>query len=211
MRHRFLVLFLAAVLPSAALAGGNDAANPRSGPAKRPRVWVIGGPRTFLGVTTLDITPELRTFYGAPREEGVVVASVAPDSPAAAAGVKVGDVITRVDGHAVSSPWELADELGDRKKGDRVALDVVRDRSPRKLEATLAQREQPEMDAAEQMVQGFRGPMLALPKMAEFGQMLKTPEWQGRLEGLDECERVRKRLEAVEERLKALEQKLPGR
>jgi hypothetical protein len=52
--------------------------------------------------------------------------------------------------------------------------------------------------------------MLALPKMAQFDQMLKTPEWQGRLESLDECERVRKRLEAVEERLKALEQKLPG-
>jgi hypothetical protein len=46
--------------------------------------------------------------------------------------------------------------------------------------------------------------------MAQFDQMLKTPEWQGRLESLDECERVRKRLEAVEERLKALEQKLPG-
>jgi hypothetical protein len=213
MRHRFLLLLLAAALaPAVPAAAANDPAIPRSDrpAAKRPRVWLIGGPRTFLGVTTLDITPELRAFYGAPKEEGVVVSSVAPESPAAAAGVKVGDVITRVDGHPVASPWELADELGGHKKGDRVALDVVRDRSSRKLEATLAQREEPEMEAEREMVRGFRGPMLALPKMAQFDQMLKTPEWQGRLESLDECERVRKRLEAVEERLKALEQKLPG-
>jgi len=67
------------------------------------------------------------------------------------------------------------------------------------------------MDAAQNMARGFRGPIIALPKMAEFGQMMKTPEWQGRMESLDECERVRKRLEAVEERLKSLEQKLPGK
>jgi hypothetical protein len=212
MRHRFPTLILAAALvPAALAAGGNAPATAPDRPEENRRVvWVIGSSRAFLGVTTLDVTPELRTFYGAPKDEGVVVSSVAPGSPAAAAGVKVGDVITRVDGHAVASPWELAGELGSRKKGERVALDVVRDRSPRKLEATLTQRDEPEMDAAQTMGQGFRGPIVALPKIAEFGQMMKTPEWQGKLESLDECERVRKRLEAVEERLKSLEQKLPG-
>jgi len=213
MRHRFLTLILtAALVPAALAAGGNAPATASDRPEEnRKVVWVIGNSRAFLGVTTIDVTPELRTYYGAPKEEGVVVSSVAPGTPAAAAGVKVGDVITRVDGHAVSSPWELAEALGSHKKGDRVALDVVRDRSPRKLEATLAQREEPEMDAAQNMARGFRGPIIALPKMAEFGQMMKTPEWQGRMESLDECERVRKRLEAVEERLKSLEQKLPGK
>ncbi len=213
MRHRFFPVVLAVAVASASLAAAGPAAatSPDRPAVRRTRLWLMGGPRAFLGVTTLDITPELRAFYGAPKEEGVVVGSVAAGSPAAAAGVKVGDVITRVDGHAVSSPWELADELGDHKKGDRVALDVVRDRAPRKLEVTLAQREEPGMDAAQKMVRDFRGPMLALPRMEKFDEMLKSPEWQGRLESLDECERVRKRLEAVEERLKALEQKLPGR
>ncbi|HET9792988.1 MAG TPA: PDZ domain-containing protein [Thermoanaerobaculia bacterium] len=212
MRHRFFPLFLMAALASAAptWAGPGTTLSPER-PAGRQRVWLIGGPRAFLGVTTLDITPELRVFYGAPKDEGVVVASVASGSPASSAGVHVGDVITRVDGHSVSSPWELADELGGRKKGDRVSLDVVRDRSPRKLEATLAEREAPEMDAAEGMLRGFRGPMLHLPRVEKWDEMLRTPEWEGRLDGLDECERVRKRLETVEERLKALEQKLPKR
>jgi membrane-associated protease RseP (regulator of RpoE activity) len=210
MRHRFVSLGLAAVLASAALAAAGPASStsPDRPGQKQRRVWLIPGPRGFLGVTTLDITPELRTFYGAPKEEGVIVSSVGPDSPAAAAGLKVGDVITRVEGHPVSSPWELSDELGSRKKGDRITIDVVRERAPRKLEATLTEREEVEMDAAREML---RGPMLAMPKIAQFDQMMKTPEWQGRLEGLDECERVRKRLESVEERLKALEQKLPGR
>lgn len=211
MPRKLLAIAVTVVL-AAALASADPGATPRpdrpAGP--RHRTFLFGGPRAFLGVTTLDITPELRAFYGAPKEEGVVVASVAADSPAAAAGVKVGDVITRVEGHAVASPWELADELGGRKKGDRVTLDLVRDRSPRKVEATLGERDEEEMDLAEG--DGWRGPMVfRLPRIEKMDEILRSPEWKKRLDGVDECDRVRKQLESVEQRLKALEQRLASK
>ena len=213
MPRKLLAIAVTVVL-AAALASADPGATPRPDRPveRRHRTFLFGGPRAFLGVTTLDITPELRAFYGAPKEEGVVVASVAAGSPAAAAGVKVGDVITRVEGHAVASPWELADELGGRKKGDRVTLDLVRDRSPRKVEATLGERDEQEMDLAEEMAGGWRGPMVfRLPRVEKMDEVFRSPEWKKQLDGVDECDRVRKQLESVEQRLKALEQKLASK
>ena len=61
----------------------------------RPRVVVGRSGHGYLGVQLMDITEELREFYGAPRDAGTLVSRVAEDSPAAAAGFEVGDVITR--------------------------------------------------------------------------------------------------------------------
>jgi membrane-associated protease RseP (regulator of RpoE activity) len=207
MRRTFSAAILAMLLAGVpALAETGATAAPPRRERERRVVW-IGGPRAFLGVTTLDVTPDLRAFYGAPKDSGVLVASVEPGSPAASAGIRVGDVITRVDGRSVDSPWGLADELGDHKKGDRVSIEVVRDRSTRKIDATLAERDESEGDLAERMAVDMRKiPMLRVQKMEK---VFRTPEWKARLDGLDECDRVRKRLEAVEERLKVIEQSLP--
>src|SRR5262245_19487116 len=48
-----------------------------------------------LGVMVMELTPELRAYFGAPRDSGLLIAQVVPDSAAARAGVRVGDVITR--------------------------------------------------------------------------------------------------------------------
>jgi len=81
--------------------------------------------RGRLGVTVDELTPQLADYFGA--KEGVLVAAVADDSPAARAGVKAGDVITSVDGRAVRSRADLVRELagiGDRE----TSIGIVRDR-----------------------------------------------------------------------------------
>ncbi|MEZ4767010.1 MAG: PDZ domain-containing protein [Caldilineales bacterium] len=57
-------------------------------------------------------------------ESGVVVVSVAADSPAAAAGLAEGDLIVAVDGTAVSTPEEVVAAIGKLKPGDVVTLSV---------------------------------------------------------------------------------------
>src|SRR5204863_3258457 len=55
--------------------------------------------RGRLGVSVQEVTPELAEYFGV--KQGVLVASVAPDSPAAKAGLKAGDVITAANGKSI--------------------------------------------------------------------------------------------------------------
>lgn len=95
--------------------------------------------RGFLGVGLRELTPELQTHFGAPEGSGVLVASVSNDSPAASAGIQVGDVITAVDGLTVDSPRDLSREVRHRP-GDSVAIELYRDGKRRQVTAALAER-----------------------------------------------------------------------
>ncbi|MBL8137631.1 MAG: PDZ domain-containing protein [Acidobacteria bacterium] len=97
------------------------------------------GARGRLGVQVEGLSDQLATYFGVP-DGGVLVAGVTADSPAAKAGVKAGDVITKVNGEAVKDPRDLVRALGDVKDDGTVALDVVRDRKATSLKATIEPR-----------------------------------------------------------------------
>src|SRR6202035_254362 len=54
--------------------------------------------RGFLGILPQELTPEMAKAFGVPNTHGVAIAQVEPNSPAQKAGLKVGDVITAVNG-----------------------------------------------------------------------------------------------------------------
>ena len=91
--------------------------------------------RGRLGVSVQEVTPELAEYFGV--KSGVLVASVVPDSPAAKAGLKAGDVITVVNGKSVGSPRELVQALPAGEGSYEVDLTVVRDKQSRSVKATL--------------------------------------------------------------------------
>ncbi len=74
--------------------------------------------------------------------QGVLVVSVADDSPAARAGVQVGDVITEVDGQVVATPRALSNAIAAHKPGDQITLKVYRpaDGQTLDIQVTLAGR-----------------------------------------------------------------------
>jgi S1-C subfamily serine protease len=94
----------------------------------------ITSPRGRLGVQLNELTPELAAYFGA-KDGGVLVARVTPDSPAAKAGLKAGDVITSVDGDRVRDTDDLVDELRD-KEGE-ITIGIVRDKGESTVKATL--------------------------------------------------------------------------
>lgn len=100
-----------------------------------------GGKAGFLGVMLTPMTPELRAHQGVPESAGVLVSKVLDDSPAARAGVRVGDVISAVDGEAVTSPRELAAAIRGRKDGDLVTLELWRDGVVQKLTTAVEEVE----------------------------------------------------------------------
>jgi len=83
--------------------------------------------RGLLGVGTQDLTPELAQVFGIKRKHGAVVALVDPDSPADRAGLKVGDVVVRVNKRPVRNSLDLRNVVGLLRAGSRIELEVIRD------------------------------------------------------------------------------------
>src|SRR5512147_2865056 len=80
-----------------------------------------------LGLMVMSLTPELRKHFGAAEDRGVLVAHVEPSTPAAAAGIAVGDVIVGVRGHKVDAAPDVLSALADVTKGERVTVELLRD------------------------------------------------------------------------------------
>lgn len=92
--------------------------------------------RGRLGVQVESMSDQLAEYFGA-KGGGVLVSSVTAESPAAKAGVKAGDVITKVNGVAVKNAGDIVEELGDVKDDGAVSLEIIRDRKAQTLKATL--------------------------------------------------------------------------
>ena len=91
-----------------------------------------------LGVMVQDLDQALAESFGLSRPDGALVASVEPDSAAAKAGLKAGDVITQINATPVKRAGDLSSEIGMNTPGTKVTLKVWRDKSSRDLEVALA-------------------------------------------------------------------------
>ena len=78
-----------------------------------------------LGVEAEALGSQLAAFFGV--KEGVLVRSVLKDSAAEKAGIKAGDVITKVDGAAVTTPNELSSAVHSASSKKTFAVDLMRD------------------------------------------------------------------------------------
>jgi S1-C subfamily serine protease len=97
--------------------------------------WMTSRPR--LGVMVMSLTPELRTHLGAANDRGVLVARVEPGSPAAAAGITVGDVIVDVQGRMVDDASDVVAALAGGQSGKKLPVQIVRNKQPLTLQVTL--------------------------------------------------------------------------
>jgi serine protease Do len=93
--------------------------------------------RGYLGVGLQDLTPALARQFDLKNEQGALVDEVAPDSPAAKAGLKSGDVIVKFNGHAVTDRRHLKLEVAETAPGERVPVEVLRDGSAKTLEVNV--------------------------------------------------------------------------
>jgi serine protease Do len=91
--------------------------------------------RSRLGVNVMELTPELAAYFGA--KDGVLVASVTADSPAARAGLKAGDVIASVNGQNVASRNDLMRILRNVGADGDVTIGIVRDKKESSVKARL--------------------------------------------------------------------------
>jgi serine protease Do len=95
--------------------------------------------RAWLGVNLQPLTPELAQSFGVKDTKGALVAEVMPDSPAARAGLKSGDVITELNGKKIDDHSALARAVGLAKPGETGRLGIVRDRQQTTVEVKLGE------------------------------------------------------------------------
>jgi len=81
----------------------------------------------YMGIGIADVTPENSKFFDVTDASGAVVTQVEPDSPAGKAGVKVGDVITELNGQKVSDAGQLQVEVGQKRPETTIKLHLLRD------------------------------------------------------------------------------------
>jgi serine protease Do len=91
-----------------------------------------------LGVAVQEVNQSLADSFGLERPEGALVANVEKGSPAERAGLKPGDVIRNVNGHAIVSSGDLPAIVGLSAPGDRLNMEVWRQGQKVKLSAELA-------------------------------------------------------------------------
>ena len=133
-----MLLLASLLLPVVALGQPPAAADDES-PRRRVMVAFSGG--SFLGVSAMNLTAGLKEFYGAPGESGVLVAEVGEGGPAEAAGIRVGDVITRVGDRDIETTGDLRRAVMASGAGEPVEVGFVRERSEAVVTATLGERE----------------------------------------------------------------------
>ncbi len=94
--------------------------------------------RGYLGVEIQPVSQDLAENLGLKSAAGAIVDKVMPGTPAAEAGLKTGDVITKLNGKDIAEASDLTLQVGMLKPGEKVQLTFMRDGVEKTADATLA-------------------------------------------------------------------------
>lgn len=180
----------------------------------------------YLGVELVNLNEPLRAHFGVPEGSGVMISNVVDDSPAARAGVQVGDILTRFDGEDVTSSRKLTTMVRKAEAGDPADLEVWRDGKVETLSTTLDERPRPDLKAnyftflrgsedldGDGEMDVFVSPENVHEKIQEY---FDGDEWKERHEHLQrflherrpDMNALERRLATLKEQLEALERRL---
>nr|BAL57870.1 serine protease MucD [uncultured beta proteobacterium] len=95
--------------------------------------------RGKLGVVIQGLDEELAQSFGLDKPRGALVAQVEPESPAARAGIEVGDIIVSVDGTEVKDSGDLPRMIGERRPGEKVTIGLLHQGKRLEKTVTLAE------------------------------------------------------------------------
>lgn len=130
--------------------------------------------RANLGVQMQDVTPELASAFNLSSDKGPVVTRILEGSAADKAGLKVGDVITAIDGYHLVNSDTLRNSIGLLVVGQTIKLDILREGKSKQLTATVKETKQA-------MIQATVHPKLS---GATFGDIEPSSPYYGQIDGV---------------------------
>jgi serine protease Do len=93
--------------------------------------------RGFLGIVIQDLTADLARSFGLDQKQGILVAQVTEDSPAAKAGLKQGDIIIAYKDKPVAKVGDFRNQISLTAPGSREQLTIIRDGERRDIAVTI--------------------------------------------------------------------------
>ncbi|MAK54497.1 MAG: 2-alkenal reductase [Pusillimonas sp.] len=96
--------------------------------------------RGWIGVEPQDITPDLAQAFNLAAQEGVIVARIVPGGPADNAGLRVGDIISEIDGDPVDNTAGFLSQIARLEPGSLAKLNVLRKGRKQHIELQVGQR-----------------------------------------------------------------------
>ena len=99
------------------------------------------GGRAFLGIQLFELNDELAQYFGVKPDDGVLILEVEEDSPAEKAGIKAGDVITKIDKEAVSEPAAIHEIISELDEDDEIEIEIIHKNSKKTMKVKLEERE----------------------------------------------------------------------
>ncbi len=131
--------------------------------------------RAYLGVIIQPVTQPLADQFHVKVRQGVVVTEVRPDSPAAKAGLKTGDIVIRFAGKEVSGPRDLQSQVEQTKIGNTAPLMILRDGKQITLNVTTAELPSESATAGNQTFEENKGETAQFDKIGIQAETL-TPK-----------------------------------
>ena len=95
--------------------------------------------RPFLGIRWQPITPRIAQVYALPIEWGIYISAILPGSPAEAAELRPGDLITAFDSIAIDENHSYLNTLFSFNPGDTITISVIRDSRLIKIPVTFGE------------------------------------------------------------------------
>jgi len=126
--------------------------------------------RGMLGVALRNLTPAIADNLGLGNNKGALVGQVVEGSPAEKAGLKAGDVITTINGRAVSNSSDTRNSIGLLRIGEKVDIGFIRDGQTKHVTAIIAERDSTTPEGAAELHPAFEG--AALTNAANNGGVL---------------------------------------
>lgn len=96
--------------------------------------------RGYLGVNYQEVSYDLARSFGLDKSQGALINVVAPNSPAERSGIKIGDIVLKIDGKTIKNSTELPFIIGRYRPGQSAKLNIVRNGEKMSLTVNIGSR-----------------------------------------------------------------------
>jgi len=139
--------------------------------------------RAWLGIVPQALTPDMAEYWGVQARSGVIVNSVIPGSPAAAAGLQEGDLVVQIDGRPIPVDQEdhvpiFVEQVGSSGVGTKLRLAVLRQGKPLTVNVVLGAAPKSRLEAEEYRSSEFELTVRELV-FSDYRELDLAPDFKG--------------------------------
>jgi len=99
--------------------------------------------RGYIGVEQQNITEELASAFDLPQKDGVIIAGIVKDGPADKAGLKVGDILLKLDDKKITDTTQMLNQIAAYAPGEKKSVELLRDGKPETVMIEIGVRPKP--------------------------------------------------------------------